>query len=147
LLQSGPTHGNFNPSYCRKVIRSGAVACAIVILPAVIGLLIQPAQCTGWLATERNGFATLTSFYIVTSMAALAALWLCFVALRWGWFVQKVINQIQWPQAKAPSENNPIVRFSIESTTRNNVDGLFVAATLGWIGFCTVPLILMVVKC
>jgi hypothetical protein len=90
-------HRHLDPQYCGMIMRIGAVACVILVLCAVAVLtLIDPSstRCRGWLIAPENG--TSVPIWGFVAIAAGWTLVVCYYAVTWRRFAQRLIETIEW---------------------------------------------------
>ena len=139
----------YDPNFCRRVVQCAAAIC-FAWLAIEVGILafIDPAQglCPGWTIHAQNGQANSLWLMIVLFTAA-PALWICFVALRWERFSQKVYDQ-------AAGTYKPFSVLPKAFYDAHKPDPLifpynqvFVVTVTLWCLFCTAPLWMMLDFC
>jgi hypothetical protein len=144
---------NFDPQFCGKVAKIAAAVCAVLVLCAVIVLTtVDPAstRCPGWLMFPESGRSD--SIWILVSIAAPAAAWLCFVAVCWGWCAQRMIGQMNWAEEALASDPKAGLfsdgdRFKALCTLFIDTNLLMPIVCLGWAFFCSIPLLVIAAKC
>jgi hypothetical protein len=137
--------GNFDRQYCEKVCKISAATCAsFIIAAAVLFVTISPAsRCPGWMLTAENG--TSSPLYAIAFIPALAAAWLCFLALNWEWAARLIDVNIRtsW-EAIASGDRD---RFWELPAALLDINVLFTLVCVGWTAFCSIPLLLIFLKC
>ncbi|HZO48151.1 MAG TPA: hypothetical protein VFB68_19805 [Xanthobacteraceae bacterium] len=135
---------NYDPDFCLKVVKWGAAICLgwLTIGLLVLGL-VDPSssQCPGWTiyATNGNADSLWISFGLFT---ALPTIWICFVALRWEQFSQKIYDN-----AASADLNRNFIALPYGDVTTFPHNTTFVTVTIFWSLFCTAPLWMMLSNC
>ena len=135
---------DFDPDFCRRIAKRGAVICMSLLAIAVsLLVLFDPggSQCPGWTMYDKDGQGT-SLWVIVGLFTALPALWICFVALRW-----KRISQLIYDGAAGGYTRFLESKGCLDEIKRPTVtlpfNPLFVLIVMGWCLFCTIPLWMM----
>jgi hypothetical protein len=139
----------YDPNFCGRVVRLAAVVC-LAWLAIEIGILtfIDPAEgkCPGWTIHAENGQAT-SLWLIVALFTAAPGLWICFGALRWDFFSQKIYDQ-----AAGTHETFTVLPKAFHDAYKPDLlifpyNQVFVVTMALWCLFCTAPLWIMLSEC
>jgi hypothetical protein len=147
-MDERPYLPNYDPDFCLKVTKWGAVTCVGWLTIALLILtLTDPSnsRCPGWTIYTTKGDAT-SMWVLVGIFTALPTIWICFIVLRWDRFSQRVYDS-------AADNYQPFMMPKIlydlckpdPVTFPHNL--LFVLLTVGWSLFCTGPVWLMLANC
>jgi hypothetical protein len=122
----------FDPDYCLKVARWSSVVCVgwLLIELILLGVLEpDPRRCSKWII-HRNEPAEMHVGLLILMFTAAPAAWMCYVALRWRHFAEKMLNGILARPDLIMDHNR-----------------LFLTVCTGWALFCAIPLGLMLRTC
>lgn len=130
LLQLLLSWEPFDPDACGRVARWTAVFCVVAVTVAMAILLIDKdgtRSCPGWhLAQGREG-----SVWVAVIFSSTLAAWMCCVAIFWKYFSRKMALDEQALPLHAMVPMNSV----------------FVGVAIGWCGFCSFPLVMLLVSC
>jgi len=138
---------NFDPQFCRRIARVAAAACAVLVLCTIAILLtVDPSntRCPGWILIAKNG--TSNSVWGLVAMQAVPAIWISFIALNGRWFARRMIDKLSWGEQTLRADDakgGGFLRFF-------GIGGKFEAMSAvraGWVAFCSIPLLVIAVKC
>ena len=147
-MDDRPFLPNYNPDFCRKVASWAAASCLVwLTILLLILTLVDPSKgrCPGWTIYAENGAAT-SMWFLAGMFTALPTFWICFVALRWERFSQKIYDT-------AADNYQPFMtpKFLYDSFKPDPItfphNQMFVAVFVGWSLFCTSPLWMMLGNC
>ena len=85
---------DFDPDFCRKIAKWGAVICIMWLAIAVCILaLVDPtgSQCPAWTIYDKNGQAT-SLWLVVGLFTGFPTIWICFIVRRWKSFSQTIYD-------------------------------------------------------
>jgi hypothetical protein len=144
---------NFDPQYCRAVARVAAAVSAVLILCAIIILsTIDPTatRCPGWLIFAENG--TSGSMWLFIAIVAPAGACLCFMAVNWNWFSQRMFDKLNSAEQTLMSDGanevlSPKERHDTLTVLLTDINVLFTMVYGGLMFFCAVPLVVIAAKC
>jgi hypothetical protein len=136
--------GNFNTSFCGTVVRLAAAACiAIVICTIMILTNFDPShtKCSGWIYDPETTPAARTSFWsLVLWLQIPGALGISANAAFWRRSSQHIANNLsRAEQLWLRNGGLPLHLLDLNL--------LFLIVAVGWTLFCSVPLILIFIKC
>jgi hypothetical protein len=147
-MDERPYLPNYDPDFCRKVARWSAVSCVVwLIISLLILSFVDPSgsRCPGWIIYAENGSAT-SLWLLVGMFTALPTIWICFIALRWERFSQKVYDA-----AADTYEPFMMPKFMYDYHKPDPVtfphNSVMVAVFLLWSLFCTSSLWIMLGNC
>lgn len=134
---------DFNPDFCRRIAKRGAVIC-ITMLAIAVGILVlfdpSSSQCPAWTISDKNGGTSLWQW--VGLLTALPTLWICFIALRWTYVSQLIrggaaggYTRFLDSKGHLDEDKRPTVTFPFNL--------LWVVMVMGWCVLCTIPLWMM----
>jgi hypothetical protein len=147
-MNERPYLPNYNPDFCRKVARWASATCFVwLTILLLILILADPSngRCPGWTIYAKNGQAT--SLWLLAGMFnVLPTFWICFIAVRWEWFSQKVFDT-----AEANYQPFMTPKLLYDSFKPDPVsfpyNQMFVVVFVFWSLFCTSPLWIMLGNC
>jgi hypothetical protein len=132
------------------IARVAATACGLLVLCAVaILVVIDPSstRCPGWFIVAKNG----TSFSIwgLVAMQAAATVGIGFIALKWRWFAQRMIDKLRWAERtlEADAKAGFFEQFEAMSAVRSNPNWVFPIVCGGCVVFCSIPLLVIATQC
>lgn len=145
---------NFDPRFCRRIARVAAAACAVLMLCTVIILVtIDPSntRCPGWLLIARNGTST-SIWWLVVVMQAVPAIWMGFIAFNWQWFARRAIDKLTRAEQTLLADDPKGGLFGFGEKYEALSVLLYANASVcvvsfGWVGFCSIPLLVIAGKC
>ena len=160
-FKDGPTTENkyFDQRSCGKVIRIGALACAVVLAGEVVFLLlVDPSHsyCGGWEMPGKNGGG---SIWGLVAALGLWAAWIGYVAIRWDPFARWIVAHVERDERLAESDTGVGWKWSLTNVLIHrararvfyfhmiNFRGLLIGVMTGSAFFCAAPLLIVTVTC
>lgn len=147
-MDENPCLPNYDPAFCLKVAKLGAVAClASLIIEVCILAFVDPAtsRCPRWIIHGENGQTT-PLWLLVGMFTAAPTAWSCFVVLRWKRFSRIFYDDAAGTYTPFPWPKELYRRYKPDPLTFP-YNQMFVEVTLGWSLFCTAPLWIMLASC
>jgi hypothetical protein len=126
---------NFDRQFCGRVARITAIVCIVFVLTAVVVLTVAnpPASCPDWhIRFEQD--VTL-SIWALVGLQAATAIWVCFVALDWQLFSERIASKLRSLMSSGSAPG--LLDF----------DAVYFISCAGWGGFCSIPLWIIAFKC
>ncbi len=104
-----------------------------LVLELLVLIAVGPGNnlCPGWTIHSTNGAAA-SLWILVGLLTAAPTVWICYMVLRWGRFVQKAYDQFI---------RDPAAMFLVDGNK------LCVGVTIFWCLFCAVPLWMILTNC
>ena len=119
----------FDPDACGLVTRWAAIYCVAAVTVAMAILLIAKdgtPNCPGWQPAQIRA-----DLWPALIIFAPATAWIGYVAIFWKQFSQDIADK---EQARPLNKMVP-------------TNSIFVVTTIGWCGFCSIPLVMLFVGC
>lgn len=148
----------FDQRFCGKVIRVGAIACAAILVGEGLFLvLVDPSHSpfAGAMQKLIGGGA----IWQLVAAAGLWAAWIGFLAIKWDWVAQRLVDRLERDERLAGSDTGvglgwALVNFSIRrARTRlyyfHMIDfgWLLIVLMAGSVFVCALPLLIVTVAC
>jgi hypothetical protein len=160
-FKDGPATENkyFDQRSCGKVIRIGAVACAVVLAGEVVFFaLVDPSHsyCGGWKMPGKNGDG---SIWGLVGAVSLWAAWIGYVAIKWDTFARWIVERLERDERLAESDTGTGWKWSLTNVLIHRararvfyfhmieLRGLLICVLTGSVLFCALPLQIVTVAC
>ncbi|WP_166297805.1 hypothetical protein [Bradyrhizobium sp. 2S1] len=138
---------DFNPDFCRKIAKRGAIISFawLGIAICILALVHPGSQCPAWTIYDKNGEAT-SLWVIVGFFMGLPTILLCFIVMRWKGFT-RMINDSgadsyrRFLASKGSDYQNKPAAYTFP------MNSVFVMAIGMWSLFCSIPLWAMILPC
>src|SRR5262245_46767901 len=107
MSDTGPAteHKYFDQHLCGKVMRVGAVACAVTLVGNVLFLaLVDPlhSHCAGAIQRLIGG----GSIWGLVAAVSLWAAWIGFLAIKWDWVARRYVDRLERDQRLVESDTS-----------------------------------------
>lgn len=155
-FKDGPTTENkyFDRRSCGKVIRIGAIACAVVLAGEVVFFaLVDSSYCGGWEMPGKNGGG---SIWNPVGAVGLWAAWIGYVAIKWDTFARWIIERLERDERMAESDTGTGWKWSLTNVLIHRARarvfyfhmiefrGLLICVLTGSVLICALPLLVTV---
>jgi hypothetical protein len=138
---------DFDPDFCRKIAKWGAVICLawLGIAICILALVHPGSQCPAWTIYDKNGEAT-SLWVIVGFFMGFPTIWLCFILLRWKGLTRMIYDSgadsyKRFLASKGWDYQNKPAAYTFP------LNSVFVVVIGMWSLFCSIPLWVMILPC
>jgi len=140
---------NFDPVWCGKAWKVATVASVVALLVSlVIMLTFESRECPGWVLPGRGGIPLWTLLVLIIVPAVAAAV---YRARNWDAFAHRVIHGTPKPETNLPPTPFEKIISSYETdelyAATFQYNKMFLLLGVGWVLFCSMPLLLIAVSC
>jgi hypothetical protein len=146
-------HKRFDPEFCGRVVRIGAVACVAVVLCEALFLAVVDSantRCPGWVIPGRDG--NFMSAWVLVAFVVAWAVWICVIAVRWRWFSQRMIDRIEYYERSLQTGaerglRGAWVQYNALNARDLHFNWLFVAMMVGSVFIVASPFLILNSMC
>jgi hypothetical protein len=146
----------FDQSFCGKVVRICAIACAAILAADVLFLLLvdpSHSRCVGWEIQGQNGGG---STWGLIAAVGLWAAWIGYCAIRWDWVARRYVDRLERDERLAESDTGvgwkeDLINFRVGRARARvyytriiDLGWLLIAIMAGSVSLCALPLIVTV---
>jgi hypothetical protein len=138
---------NFDPVWCEKIMRLRAAGSVMVLLIAlVIMLAFDSPKCPGWRLPDDARTSLWTLIVLIVVPAVVVAV---HQARNWDKLAHRVMHGEPEPETKFPP--TPFEKLFKHRTDELRLtlplNRVFAVVAIGWVLFCSIPLILIAGSC
>jgi hypothetical protein len=144
---SSQESGRFDPDFCGRILRVGAILCvALVLITAALLAVARPSRCPAWAFPADDG-SSLPAWPLLL-FTGFWALVVTYYAVTWRRFAEHVLDTARWGEGAFLRGTQPTwygnwTQFHAMCAALAHYNKLCVATMVGSVLFTAVPLILM----
>jgi|HubBroStandDraft_4_1064222.scaffolds.fasta_scaffold02175_4 hypothetical protein len=142
--------GQFDPEFCGRIARIGAICCVVIVtFEFIILLTFKSTKCPEWQFPTENRSASIWIFWVFVTIWTLNV---GYHAVTWRRFSRKILDQIDWAQRTYVPGTNPTwfsdpTQFKAMCAVKNNTNMIIVVVHAASVVIVALPMLVIATAC